>query len=495
MTAPANTRQAARALILAAGLSTRMGGNPKALLPVGGASMLSLGVRSLREGGVGPVAVVTGHEHEAVAREAARSAADVVFNPDYRLGMESSLRAGLAALATAGGEQGALPCFILPVDACLVRPQSIRALLDALHALLPALRERALFIPTYHDTPGHPPLLGAWHIGEIMRQSELPGGLRGYIASCMKKADARAFLYGRAGHAGCGRAVPRAVPFAAVPVSAKNRSVQAFFLPLPDARLVDDIDEPHNLAAAAAREERTAFGKRPLLDEALDWLLHSGCEAWKLKHGIAVARGALRLCAALAGAGRVADPELAVCGGLLHDVARKQRRHAYTAMGWIARRGWAACSLVAGVHTRFPAAFCSALGFAGAGEEYIGEPPAVPEDEAVLHAAAAVYLADKYFYGDTHVPLAERFAGVKKHFAEHEEALRAIALREKTSERMEAWFAQLTGCAPAILVQEPCAHPLEDFLSDAHAAVAACTRRAADAAKNGRPAVRKVPKA
>ncbi|WP_030144971.1 nucleotidyltransferase family protein [Spirillospora albida] len=78
-------------LLLAAGAGRRLGG-PKALLEVAGERFVDRGVRTLRDGGCAPVLVVTGAAPVEVI------GAVVVPNPDWRDGMGSSLRAGLAAL-------------------------------------------------------------------------------------------------------------------------------------------------------------------------------------------------------------------------------------------------------------------------------------------------------------------------------------------------------------------------------------------------------------
>jgi CTP:molybdopterin cytidylyltransferase MocA len=78
-------------LVLAAGEGRRFGG-PKAVVEVDGERLVDRAVRVLREGGCEPVYVVAG----AVTVEVPH--ATTVGNEDWRSGMASSLRAGLAAL-------------------------------------------------------------------------------------------------------------------------------------------------------------------------------------------------------------------------------------------------------------------------------------------------------------------------------------------------------------------------------------------------------------
>jgi molybdenum cofactor cytidylyltransferase len=85
------------AVVLAAGLSSRMGGTNKLLATLDGMPL----VRRTAERAVASKAartiVVTGHMADDVGAAVGGSGADSVFNPDYRSGLASSLRAGLAA--------------------------------------------------------------------------------------------------------------------------------------------------------------------------------------------------------------------------------------------------------------------------------------------------------------------------------------------------------------------------------------------------------------
>ena len=82
-------------IILAAGSSTRMG-RPKALLPLGETTFLARLIETFAVC-CDPVIVVLGGDAEAVQATLAHAPpAAVVFNPDHRLGMLSSLQTGLA---------------------------------------------------------------------------------------------------------------------------------------------------------------------------------------------------------------------------------------------------------------------------------------------------------------------------------------------------------------------------------------------------------------
>lgn len=90
------------AIILAAGLSRRMGAPNKLLLPINGIPMIRHMVKTYKAVTMLPVLVVTGHDAEAIETALEGSGARTVFNPDYAQGQPTSVACGLrAAGATA----------------------------------------------------------------------------------------------------------------------------------------------------------------------------------------------------------------------------------------------------------------------------------------------------------------------------------------------------------------------------------------------------------
>ena len=140
------------AIILAAGLSTRMG-RPKPLLPLSnGDTFVTRIVRSFLDSGVDDVVVVLGHEADVVAATLIKSgvAARFVVNDAYRSGQLSSVLRGLNAV----DRPGVRAMLMTLVDVPLVSPGTIRAVVDrykATHA--PIVR------PVRGDEHGHPVLI------------------------------------------------------------------------------------------------------------------------------------------------------------------------------------------------------------------------------------------------------------------------------------------------------------------------------------------------
>lgn len=138
------------AIVLAAGASSRMG-RPKALLPAGaaGPTFAHAVCASLAAGGAGPVVLVT-RASLAGALSEALPGVRVVVNPDPDRGQLSSLLAGLAALDAPDA------VLMTLVDVPLVRPETVRAIVQAWHAT-----HAPLVRPLHAGRHGHPVVFGA----------------------------------------------------------------------------------------------------------------------------------------------------------------------------------------------------------------------------------------------------------------------------------------------------------------------------------------------
>lgn len=283
------------AVVLAAGRSTRMG-RAKPLLPFADGTVIAHVVGALRAGGIDPVHVVVGHRGDAVAAALAGSGAIVVDNPDYDLGMYSSLRTGIASLPEA--LDGVL---LLPGDVPAVRPPTFARIAAAGRAAGTVVH------PTFRGERGHPPYLPRAIFAEILAGNG-EGGLRAVLAR-------------HAGEAG---------------------AVAVF-----DRACLHDMDHPvdhERLAAALVRrhapepEECEAI----LDDQATPDPIRRHCRA--------VAARAVEIAERLNAAGAGLDLDLVRAGALLHDVAKGRTDHAAVGAGIVAALGFPAVGAVIGRH-------------------------------------------------------------------------------------------------------------------------------------------------
>jgi molybdenum cofactor cytidylyltransferase len=145
-------------LILAAGESSRMG-RDKALLTFRGKTFLETIAATLREAGIGRIAVVLGHHAEEIRRAVQLRGVEVVINAAYRLGQTSSLQAGLRAL-----EAPDLEAVVL----CLVDHPSVSA--ATVRRLIETFRTSAapVVIPTHQGQHGHPVVISRALFAELL---------------------------------------------------------------------------------------------------------------------------------------------------------------------------------------------------------------------------------------------------------------------------------------------------------------------------------------
>jgi len=117
------------AIILAAGSSSRLGGEPKQLLRHNGTSLVRQMSDIALSLHVGPVVVVLGANQEQVREELVSLPLITTFNADWAEGLASSLRVGITALA-----DDPIDAFlVLVTDQPYVTANLLRQLIDVRH--------------------------------------------------------------------------------------------------------------------------------------------------------------------------------------------------------------------------------------------------------------------------------------------------------------------------------------------------------------------------
>ena len=161
---------AAPAIVLAAGLSRRMG-RFKLTLPWGERTVVGQVVATLAAAGVGEIVAVTGNRAAEVTAALAGAPVRLVFNPAHATGeMLSSVQVGLQALSAelhGPGQQEAMQ----PLAALLClgdQPQIGAATVRAVLAAGEAGGWAQIVIPSYRMRSGHPILLPRWVWPEIL---------------------------------------------------------------------------------------------------------------------------------------------------------------------------------------------------------------------------------------------------------------------------------------------------------------------------------------
>jgi molybdenum cofactor cytidylyltransferase len=145
--------EAVAGLVLAAGAGTRFGDSPKLLAELRGRPLLEWAVRAQCDvPAISRVVVVLGARADEVLARVDFGRAETVVCADWETGQAASLRTGLAALAGAG------KVIVTLGDHPLVTPAVIARFVE----------EPPLTRAVYDGRPGHPVVLGAAQISELM---------------------------------------------------------------------------------------------------------------------------------------------------------------------------------------------------------------------------------------------------------------------------------------------------------------------------------------
>jgi molybdenum cofactor cytidylyltransferase len=260
-------------LILAAGESRRMG-TPKPLLPLGETTVLERVTELFTLSGISTPRVVIGHGAKEIRCRFPDLQVAWVHNPGYEEGMFSSIKAGLSDLP-----QGVTSFFLLPADIPLVRRKTMGALIAAWNA---KEAEVSILFPAFRGERGHPPLISARHIPDILAWNG-EGGLQGFLNE--HEGDARD-------------------------------------IPVVDEFILRDMDTPKDSQALA-----DAFSRydAPTLSEC-EALLSD--PAFFSEKTAAHCRMTATVSAALSRKLGIPDPGPIITAALLHDIAKGEKDHA-----------------------------------------------------------------------------------------------------------------------------------------------------------------------
>jgi molybdenum cofactor cytidylyltransferase len=159
-------------ILLAAGESSRMRGAFKPLLKWGKRTVIGECVHQMRNSQLAEIFVVLGHREMEIRQTLAGSGVQYAINEDYRRGMLSSVKTGLAPISP-----NADAALIALVDQPMITKEIIDNLIDAFIS-----GGRGVTLPTYQGKRGHPVIIAANYFDDIMRLDEnSPDGLRQFI--------------------------------------------------------------------------------------------------------------------------------------------------------------------------------------------------------------------------------------------------------------------------------------------------------------------------
>lgn len=156
-----------KALLLAAGLSSRMKGPNKLLLPFKEASVISCTYQALKDSRIAQIMIVTGRDAGSVKSIIQLGSADqFIHNKHFELGMTSSIQAGLKALTDC--------------DALMICLGDMPWLKASDYDLLLAKFERqgnedSILVPWFDEFRANPVIFGSKYFNDILKHKETTG--------------------------------------------------------------------------------------------------------------------------------------------------------------------------------------------------------------------------------------------------------------------------------------------------------------------------------
>jgi len=153
------------AILLAAGESKRMG-KPKLLLPLGGGTVLGQTVDNLLSSNADEVIVVLGANTQEMKKAITGKPVKVVFNPDYRQGMSTSLITGLKQVSTRAQRVMVALC-----DQPFIEKKTYNKLVnESLNS------DKGITVPLYKTKRGNPIIFAIGYKEELMQLKGDIGG-------------------------------------------------------------------------------------------------------------------------------------------------------------------------------------------------------------------------------------------------------------------------------------------------------------------------------
>lgn len=155
------------AILLAAGLSARMEGKNKMLLPFDGRTVIEKVVENIVASGSGEVIVVTGRDALTVHDLLQYSPVKIIYNNDFADGMTTSIQQGIH---TANGN-GYMICL---GDMPFITPQEYRKLNESFEEQR-RTNEACICIPGYKNQKGNPVIFSSFYKKQILEHTNMQG--------------------------------------------------------------------------------------------------------------------------------------------------------------------------------------------------------------------------------------------------------------------------------------------------------------------------------
>ncbi|MYB64443.1 nucleotidyltransferase family protein [Candidatus Poribacteria bacterium] len=167
-------------ILLAAGLSVRMG-QPKQLLPFGESTIIETVVDNMLNAKFNEIIVIVGHCAEQIHDKLKGRDVRIVFNPDYKDGMLTSVQRGVRSLGLENRQRLSADAILkdrcafslMLVDQPFITSDLISKVIDAYSGT-----DKGIVLPSYNNRRGHPVIFHNRYADDILALDADSGGVR-----------------------------------------------------------------------------------------------------------------------------------------------------------------------------------------------------------------------------------------------------------------------------------------------------------------------------
>jgi molybdenum cofactor cytidylyltransferase len=168
-------------ILLAAGVSRRMNGVNKLLLPFKNKTVVQMTIENLIQANIGKIIVVTGHQSEQVQKVLEGYPIEMVFNPNYATGMTGSIQTGLSNV-----DDDAAAYMIALSDMPFIKPEMYQLLAQQFENQWFTNQKPLIIAPVLSGKRGNP-MLFSNHFKPKLLAHDAPDGCKEIV---MANADA-----------------------------------------------------------------------------------------------------------------------------------------------------------------------------------------------------------------------------------------------------------------------------------------------------------------
>ena len=170
------------AIVLAAGLSQRMGDNNKLFLDFKGKPLVAHVIDQVAQSNVHQVILVTSEISIEKIQALEIGDSQIIINPDYQRGMTTSIQAGIEN--SSDKNEGYMICL---GDLPLIQTETFNFLIESFSEEFRKNKE-IITIPTFQGKKGNPVIFSSAYRDKILAHTE-PEGCRGIIEEHQKQAN------------------------------------------------------------------------------------------------------------------------------------------------------------------------------------------------------------------------------------------------------------------------------------------------------------------